>query len=81
MEYKKPVTVILAGAFALNALDARYGMKLFTDLPPMSAITAASTVSFTGTGFTPIYSRLTYSTVTDDLIEIPAIEKDRSGQS
>jgi hypothetical protein len=69
MQYGKPVVVVLAGAFAANALDARYGVKLFTDLPPMSAISAtvSSTVS---AGFLNVPF---YSTVTDDLIEAPLL--------
>ena len=76
MEYKKPVAIILAGAFTVNALDARYGVKLFTDLPPMSAITAAVSSSVAG-----VPNVLFYSTITDDPIEAAAPDLDRSGQS
>jgi hypothetical protein len=77
MEYKKPAAVLLAGAFAVNAYDLRYGLQIFTDLPPMSALAAAvSSASVSGILNVPFYSG-----ITDELIEAPAPEKDRTGQS
>jgi hypothetical protein len=74
MEHKKPIVAAMVVAFSANALlDAHYGVRLFTDLPPMAAVTAGS--SFSGVTNLPIYS-----TVTDDRIEAPAPEKDRAGQ-
>jgi hypothetical protein len=77
MECRKPIAVVLAGAFAMNSFDARYGVKLFTDLPPMSAILASASSSISVSGMTLPF----YSTTTDELIEAPAPDQDRSGQS
>jgi hypothetical protein len=82
MECKKPAAVILAGAFVANAVGAGYGIQLFTDLPPLAAVTLASTASaFTGVTNTPIYIAPRYDTVTDQRIEMPTSEKDRTEQS
>jgi len=74
MENRKPLVVVLAGAFALNAADPRYSVQLFTDLPPTSAI-AVGSVS-TGSLYIPMYS-----TITDEPIAMPALEKNRVEQS
>jgi hypothetical protein len=70
MEYKKPAAIILAGAFVANALDARYGITLFTDLPPISAITVSASSGLA-------VSWTFYSTTTDERIEAPALDLDR----
>jgi hypothetical protein len=77
MEIKKPIAVTLASAFALNCVGAGHGIQLFTDLPPLAAIANSS---FTGSAYLPVYARPLYNTVTDDLIEAPVPEKDRTGQ-
>jgi hypothetical protein len=74
MEFKKPIALTLASAFAANCISAGYGVQLFTDLPPMSAI-AVGSVS-TGTMYMPMYS-----TVTDEPIEAPVPEKVKVTQS
>jgi hypothetical protein len=79
MEYKKPAAVILAGAFVVNAFDPRYGLQIFIDLPPMSAaVSAASVGSSLSIGYMTVPF---YSTTTDELIEAPLSERDKSAQS
>jgi hypothetical protein len=77
MEYKKPVALVLVSAFAANALDARYGVRLFTDLPPMSAIAASVNSSLSVSGIKLPF----YSTTTDELIEAPAPDNNRQVQT
>jgi hypothetical protein len=74
MNYKKPAAVILAGVFAVNAFDSRYGIQVFTDLPPMSAVAVTSASSSTMN--VPFYS-----TTTDELIEAPVPEQIRVTRS
>lgn len=77
MKYKKHAAVILAGSFIANTgLEAYCNLQLFTDLPPMSAVAAASASSFSGTMYVPFYS-----TTTDELIEAPAPQPVRITQS
>jgi hypothetical protein len=78
MEIKNPLAVTLASAVALNCVGVGYGVQLFTDLPPISAIafSASSNVSVSHWVTLPFYS-----TTTDDLIEAPAPEKDKVTQS
>ena len=76
MEYKKPAAVLLAGALAVNAYDLRYGLQIFTDLPPLSAVVATAISLSAGDAIRPFYSA-----TTDELLEAPAPEKDRVGQS
>jgi hypothetical protein len=68
--------VTLASAVVANCVGAGYGINLFTELP----LAAVAYSSFTGSTV-PIYITPAYNTVTDELIEAPAIEQDRAAQS
>jgi hypothetical protein len=83
MEIKNPLAVTLASAVALNCVGVGYGVRLFTDLPPIFAI-AASSISGASSGLAVHNHWVTlpfYSTTTDELIEAPAPEKDKVTQS
>jgi hypothetical protein len=82
MEHKKPIAAFLVGVVAANAItDAYLGLRLLTDLPPLASATLGSTAStFTGSAL-PIWATPTYNSVTDERIEAPVIEKDKSAQS
>jgi hypothetical protein len=68
MNYRKPIAVTLASAFAVNCVGAGLGVQLFTDLPPLAAFAVGSTASnFTGSAFLPVYATPTYNAVTDEL--------------
>jgi hypothetical protein len=83
MEQKKLINLTLASAIVINCVGVGYGVHLFTDLPPLAAVSvaASSSVSFTGAGYLPVYATPVYNSVTDEQIEAPVIEQDKVEQS
>jgi hypothetical protein len=75
----KLLAVTLALAFASNCAGTGYGIQLFTDLPPLAAVFASS--SLTGSAYLPIYATPLFDTATDELIEAPAPDHDRFARS
>jgi hypothetical protein len=79
MEIKNPLAVTLTIAVAVNCVGVGYGVQLFTDLPPTSAIAASASSGLSSVSHWVRFPF--YSTTTDELIEAPAPEQNKASQS
>jgi hypothetical protein len=76
MEIKKPVAATVLLAFVTYTADQMRGGMLFIDAPP-GAMLSAAVASSSAHAVNYIFQ----DTTTDRLIEAPAPDQDRSGQS